>query len=77
MKGKPAMALMNAKTKSANKDIHQVGDIWKKIKVAEKYAYIHREQSDAQKKLNETMAWALTTQINETAYLINEVNKIK
>ena len=46
-------------------------------KYQEKCAYFHREENDAQQKLNEILACALATQIKEVADMRNKLNKLK
>ena len=49
----------------------------KKCKYQEKCAYFHREETDAQQKLNEILANALATQIKEVADMRNEMIELK
>ena len=49
----------------------------KRCRYQEKCAYFHREEPDAQQKLNEILATALATQIKEVADMRNKVIELK
>ena len=67
----------NKKCQERHPQICKYFDKDKKCRHKEKCAYFHREETDAQQKLNEILAYALATQIKEVADMRNEIIELK